>query len=128
MTAREGPVCVGGPLYADGLVVINADNITFRRYSLLFCRDRRVPFAEIAIIAVRAPSLVTGKWRLCGSRDFRTRFPLDWNRSSRDAIFLIELRGSRRRIGFTVEDSALVAAILQERGLLHGGLTMARDR
>jgi hypothetical protein len=120
MIARDARAGVGDPLYADRLVLIDADGITFRRYSLLFCRDRRVPFAEIASITVRAPSLATGRWRLWGSSDLRTWFPIDWHRPSRDAIFLIELAGSRSRIGFTVEDSARVVEILRERGLLHG--------
>jgi hypothetical protein len=121
MEARGDPAGAAEPLYADGLVRIDCDSITFRGYSVPFCRSRRVPFAEIARITVGAPGLATGKWRLWGSSDLRTWFPLDWHRPSRDAIFLLELRGSARRIGFTVEDSARVAAVLRERGLLRGG-------
>ncbi|MEN6343126.1 MAG: hypothetical protein ABFC89_11280 [Methanospirillum sp.] len=118
MEARDDPAGAAEPLYADRLVLIDGDAITFRRYSVLFCRSRRVPFAEIERITVRAPSLATGKWRLWGSGDLCTWFPLDWHRPSRDAIFLLERKGSRRRIGFSVEDSARVAAILRERGRL----------
>jgi hypothetical protein len=111
----------GAPLYADRLVSIDGESITFYHYSILSSRGRRVPFSEIERITVREPELATGKWRLAGSSDLVTWFPLDWDRPSRDAIFLLELKGSRRRIGFTVEDSARVAGILRELGLLAGG-------
>ncbi|MEN6518095.1 MAG: hypothetical protein ABFC38_07850 [Methanospirillum sp.] len=115
-----------GLLSADRLVRITGDSITFFRYSIPFFRSRRVPFAEIERITVREPELATGKWRIAGSGNLITRFPLDWDRPSRDAIFLLDLKNSRRKIGFTVEDSARVIDILRDLGLLSNGLPGSR--
>lgn len=109
------------PLYADRLISIDRESITFFHYYVFSSQGRRVLFAEIERITVREPELATGKWRLGGSSDLVTWFPFDWNRPSRDAIFRAELKNSRRRISFTVEDSARVVGILRECGLLAGG-------
>ena len=114
-------------LYSDNLIDITDEGITFRKYDWMFhYRPRLVPFSDIAQIETRRPSLWTGKWRLFGSGDFQTWFPLDWRRPSRDKIFLALLRNSPRRIffsreksiGFTVEDSTRVEDILKGKGLL----------
>ena len=106
-------------LYSDALVEVSEQDITFRKYDWVFrYRPRRVAFSEIENIAVSSPSLATGKWRLFGTGDFKTWFPLDWRRPSRDKIFIASLRQSHKRIGFTVEDSARVEKILREKGLL----------
>jgi hypothetical protein len=61
---------------------------------------------------------VGGSWRIWGTGDFQTWFPLDGKRPRRDRIFVASLRDTSQRIGFTVEDSQKVAGILEERGLL----------
>jgi hypothetical protein len=43
---------------------------------------------------------------------------MDSKRPSRDRIFVAQLRGRFRRIGFTVEDSQRVLNLLSERGLV----------
>ena len=104
--------------YQDKLVELTAEKITFHHYYFPFC-DRSVPFKQIEDIQVTPASILTGRWRLWGTGDFRTWFPLDMKRPKRDRIFIVSLRGSKLRIGFTVEDSAKVEAILKASGLLH---------
>jgi hypothetical protein len=104
-------------LYSDRLVEVTADSILFRCYSFPF-GAKRVRFEEVAAVVPLRPTLWNGRWRLQGTGDFRTWFPLDWKRPRRDRIFLLHLKGRRRRIGFTVEDSAAVERILREKGLL----------
>jgi hypothetical protein len=65
-------------------------------------------------------TLFTGKWRLQGSGDLRTWFPLDSKRPKRDKVFLVTLLDRRIRIGFTVEHSDEVLQILKEKGLIQG--------
>ena len=105
--------------YKDSLIEITDQEVVFHRYYFPFGGDKHVPLSQIESIQVRPPSLFNGSWRLWGSGDFRTWFPLDFARPSRDRIFIASLRGSFVRIGFTVEDSQKVASILRERGLLH---------
>ena len=103
-------------LYSDALVDVADDGIIFKRYFFPF-GSKRVEFTRIQRIETRKPSVLGGKWRLWGTVDFRTWFPLDWKRPSRDKIFVAFLRDSFRRIGFTVENSAQFEEVLKAKGL-----------
>jgi hypothetical protein len=104
-------------LYTDGLIELTDQEMAFRRYYFPFGGDKRVGLSQIENVQVRQPSIATGSWRIWGGGP-RTWFPLDWARPSRDAIFVVILRGCFMRIGFTVEDSQRVKRILSERGLI----------
>ena len=106
-------------LYADKLVTITGGSITFNNYSLLM-KPRRVAFADIDHIEVLEPSLTTGKYRMWGSGNFSMWFPMDGGRSSRDRIYHAILKGRGMNVGFTVENSAVVTAILESKGLVRG--------
>ena len=105
-------------LYKDGLVEITDQEVIFHRYYFPFGGDKHVPLSQIESVEVRPPSFLGGSWRIWGSSDLRTWFPLDGARPSRDRIFITHLRGRSHRIGFTVERSKEVAEILRQRGLL----------
>ncbi len=107
-------------LYQDGLIEITNQEIIFHRYYFPFASDKRVPLAQIESVQTRPPSFFGGSWRMWGSGDplFRTWFPLDGARPSRDTIFVATLRGRRIRVGFTVEHSRQVFEILEKLGLL----------
>ncbi|WP_187170477.1 hypothetical protein [Salidesulfovibrio onnuriiensis] len=102
-------------LYSDGLVTIDETGITFHGYSFPLGRDKRVELSEIGKVAVRRPTLWSGRWRIHGTGDFRTWFPGDSGRPGRDRIFVAHRTGRWWRIGFTVEDSDGVIALLRHR-------------
>jgi len=104
-------------LYSDSLVEITEEAITLKNFSLLL-RPKRIEFSQIERVEARAPSLKSGKWRLWGSGDLRTWFPLDRHRMQRDTIFFVFLQSSWKRIAFTVEDSIRVRRILVQKELL----------
>jgi len=106
-------------IYKDSLVEVTDEEVVFHRYYFPFGGDRHVPLIQIESIQIRQPSFFGGSWRLWGTSDFRTWFPQDNKRPSRDHIFVAFLRDSYRRIGFTVEDSQKVASIFRGRRLLH---------
>jgi hypothetical protein len=108
----------GKATYEDRLVQVFSDAILLKRYYLLSVGSKRIPFDRIRTITVEKPALFTGKWRLQGSGDLRTWFPLDAERPKRDKVFLIKLLDKRTRIGFTVEHSDEVLRILKEKGLI----------
>jgi hypothetical protein len=108
--------------YKDDLIEITDREIIFRHYFFPFGSDKRVSFSDIERIEVRPRSFLGGSWRIWGTGDFRTWFPLDKARPSRDRIFLIYLQRRFRRIGFTVEHSEEVITIFKELGLLHGSI------
>jgi len=106
-------------LYKDSLVEVTDQEIVFHRYYFPLGNDKHVPLSRIESVQVSQPSALGGSWRIWGTGNFRTWFPLDGGRPGRDRIFVASLRNSSRRIGFTVEDSQKVAGILKEQGLLH---------
>jgi hypothetical protein len=107
-----------GVLYADRLVSISGDSITFFHYYFPIMSSRRVDFADIDHVTVHRATLRTGSWRIWGSGNLRTWFPLDTSRPSRDLIFCASVRGRGMDIGFTVEDSVWVQEILAGKGLI----------
>ncbi|MEW6351328.1 MAG: hypothetical protein AB1646_19925 [Thermodesulfobacteriota bacterium] len=104
-------------LYSDHLVEMTHRDILFRLYYCPF-GAKKVPFADVESIEVVDCTLRTGKWRLWGTGDFRTWFPCDWRRFTRDKIFFLRRRGGTMRIGFSVEDSAAVISVLEKRVVL----------
>jgi hypothetical protein len=103
-------------LYRDHLVSISGDSITFHHYSFpLFLSDRKVYFRDIVRIDVKKTAIGAGKWRIAGSGDFKTWYPLDGNRPSRDKTFYATLKAGWWNIGFTVENSSRVISILKEK-------------
>ena len=108
---------VSGTSYHDSLVAITGDSILFKRYNIVE-RDRLVLFSDIEKIIVKPASIWNGKFRFHGTGDFHTWFPKDFQRYKRDKIFFAFIRNKWWRIGFTVEDSAAVIKIFQEKGLI----------
>ena len=104
--------------YEDNLVTIFSDSILLKNYYLFSFGSKRIRFDRIRTITVEKPTLFTGKWRLQGSGDLRTWFPLDAKRPTRDKVFLVTLLDKRTHIGFTVEHSDEVLRILKEKGLI----------
>ena len=105
-------------VYKDKLVEITDHEVVFRHYYFPFGNPKHVPLSQSEGVQARTPSLSTGSWRLWGTGDLATWFPLDLGRPNRDRIFVASLQGGSQRIGFTVEDSQKVTQVFRERGLL----------
>jgi hypothetical protein len=105
-------------LYQDKLVLISNHSILFRNYYYPSQKPKEIAFSDVENIKVKQPTLWTGKWRIHGTGDFRTWFPLDSARYKRDRIFIVTLRQKWIRIGFTAEDSESVQNIFREKGIL----------
>ncbi|MGD0279456.1 MAG: hypothetical protein ABSC11_09135 [Smithella sp.] len=104
-------------MYSDSLVTITGESILFKRYDI-FERDKLVFFSNIKKIIVQNPSIWNGKFRFHGTGDFHTWFSRDFQRYKRDKILFAYIRDKWWRIGFTVENSAAVIKIFQEKGLI----------
>lgn len=101
-------------LYSDSLIDISDDAMLFRHYYFPL-GSKRIELSSVDHIEILMPSLASGKWRIHGTGDFRTWFPRDKDRPNRDCIFVLHRKNSRWRIGFTVEDSKAVNAILRQK-------------
>jgi hypothetical protein len=100
------------PLYEDSLVVLTSDSLLLKRYYFPTLKPKLVSLAEVQRIELLCPNLWTRRFRLWGSGDLRTFYPLDLGRPKRDRIFRLTQRDKRIRIGFTVENSQLFIAAI----------------
>jgi hypothetical protein len=100
------------PLYEDSLVVLTSDSLLLKRYYFPTLKPKLVSLTEVQRIEILCPNLWTGRFRLWGSGDLRTFYPLDLGRPKRDRIFQLTQRDKRIRIGFTVENSELFIAAI----------------
>lgn len=100
-------------LYRDALVEISEDSILFLNYYYPF-GNKRVSFNDVERLLVKVPSIRSGKYRYYGTGDFRTWFPPD-DRTSRDKIFVLIHKSKWWRVGFTVENSREVLALLKTK-------------
>jgi hypothetical protein len=105
-------------IYKDKLIEISNKFILLKNYYLPFIGSKRVPFDKIKSVTVEKPSLLKGQFRIWGTGNFVTWFPLDLWRPSRDKIFIISLLGKTMRIGFTTENSETVIRIFEQKGLI----------
>lgn len=105
-------------IYKDKLIEISNDSILIKNYYFPLIGSKRVPFKNIQSIIVEKPSSSNGKFRIWGTRNFATWFPLDFWRPKRDKIFMINLIGKTVCVGFTVNNSETVLRILEQKGLI----------
>ncbi len=108
---------MAGTLYADKMVEIHHESIIFRRYYFPV-GSKKIRFSDVQRIETLQPTVKNGKWRIHGTGDFRTWFPLDTKRPQRDIIFILVFHRRWWRTGFTVEDSDKVIQLFNEKGLL----------
>src|SRR5215813_8219262 len=99
-------------LHEDSLVALTSDSLLLKRYYFPTLKPKFVSLAEVQRIEILCPNIWTGRFRLWGSGDLRTFFPLDLGRPKRDRIFLMTQRGKHVRTGFTVENSELFIAAI----------------
>jgi len=105
--------------YKDKLIEIFDDTIVFKNYYFP-TGSKSIRLSQAECVEEKPPTLRNGKWRLHGTGDplFRIWFPADYDRPSRDKIFVMKVKGKWIRIGFTVENSYVVSELLKTKGLL----------
>jgi hypothetical protein len=101
-------------LYDDGLVQLDADGLTIRRYYFPLGTSKRIPYARIKGVQERRMGALTGKGRLWGSVDLRHWFPLDLHRPQKEKLLILDVGKSVRPV-ITPDDPDRVLALLQER-------------
>jgi len=104
--------------YSDKLISITDEEIIFEDYYFPILKKKVVQFSNIEHIVVEKPTIWNGKWRLQGTGNFKTWYPLDGSRHKRDRIFFATLKNQWVNIGFTVEDSERVERILKDKNLI----------
>jgi hypothetical protein len=106
-------------LYSDKLIEIRNDSILFHNYYFPIPADKTVKFDDVEKIFMVKPTILNGKYRYWGSGDFKHWFPLDSRRSKRNIICILHRKNKKIKIGFTVEDSEKVIALLKDKVTLN---------
>jgi len=101
-------------LYDDGLVQLDADGLTIRRYYFPLGTSKHILYAQIKGVQQLPMGLWTGKGRLWGSGDLRHWFPLDLRRPWKEKALILDI-GTWVRPVITPDDPDQVLALLQER-------------
>ncbi|MBV9846954.1 MAG: hypothetical protein JOZ47_18095 [Kutzneria sp.] len=101
-------------LYDDGLVTLDHEGITLRRYYFPLAISKRISYAAIMEVRQQPMGTWSGKGRLWGSGDLRHWAPLDLSRPSKDTAIILNL-GKFVRPVFSPNDPERVMAILQEQ-------------
>lgn len=100
-------------LYDDGLVELDQQGITLRRYYFPWAGSKHIPYANIQGVHRRSMGAWTGKGRLWGSGDLRHWAPLDLRRPKKDTAITLDL-GKFVRPVFSPDDPARVMALLSQ--------------
>lgn len=100
-------------LYHDGLVELDQDSITLRRYYFPWAGSKRIPYTDIRDAHDRAMDAWTGKGRLWGSGDLRHWAPLDLHRRKKDTAIILDL-GKFVRPVFSPDNPARVMTLLRQ--------------
>ena len=101
-------------LYDDGLVKLDSDGLTIRRYYFPIGTSKYIPYTRIKDVQERDMGLLTGKARIWGTGDFKHYSALDMNRFRKEKALILDL-GKWFIPVITPDDPDRVLAILQER-------------
>ncbi|MGB8403367.1 MAG: hypothetical protein WCE30_04720 [Mycobacterium sp.] len=77
-------------LYDDGLLLLDADGLTIRRYYFPLCTAKQLPYSAVRGIDVRPLSAMTGRGRIWGTGSPRHWFPLDMGRPRKHLLVVID--------------------------------------
>ena len=103
-------------IYSDSLIEVSEYGIRFRNYYFP-SGSKSISFADIISIEKKPATLLTGRWRLWGTGDFRTWFVRDWKRPQRSCVFFLRLASQKIRIGFTVENAEQFVDVVKSKGV-----------
>jgi hypothetical protein len=105
--------------YDDGLVQLDREAITLRRYHFPSGTSKIIALNSIRGYKAEALGLLLHRFRLWGSSDLRRWLPLDMGRPFRSTLITLDVRGARPCPAFTPANAgefiALLDRLLDER-------------
>lgn len=100
--------------YDDGLVQLDREAITLRRYHFPSGTSKIVALSTIRGYNAEPLGLLTHRFRLWGSSDLRHWLPLDIKRPLRSTLIKLDVPGTRITPAFTPADPQKFTALLDE--------------
>jgi hypothetical protein len=101
-------------LYDDGLVLLDGEGITLRRYYFPSGASKRIPYHRIRQVVVRPMGWLTGKGRGWGTAHPGYWYPLDMQRPRKDRLIVLDI-GGLVKPAFSPEDPDRVVELLRDR-------------
>jgi len=105
--------------YDDGLVQLDHEALTLRRYHFPSGTAKVIPLSSIRSYRVKPLGLLTNRFRIWGSTDLMRWLPLDIGRPLRSTLITLDVPGARLRPAFTPADPRRFLEVLD--GLLDKG-------
>ena len=106
--------------YDDGIVQLDREAITLRRYHFPDGTSKLIALDKIRGYKAESLGLLTQRFQLWGTADFRRWLPLDVHRPFKSTLITLDVPGSRWRPAFTParpdEFTALLDELLRQRG------------
>lgn len=100
--------------YDDGLVQLDREAITLRRYHFPSGTSKIIPLRSIRGYKTEALGLFTQRFRIWGSSDLRRWLPLDIGRPLKDTLVTLQVPGTRPSPAFTPARPAEFTALLDQ--------------
>lgn len=88
-------------LYDDGLVQLDREAITLRRYHFPSGTSKIIPVRAIRGYKVEPLGMLTQRFRIWGSSDLRRWLPLDVWRPIKSTLVTLDVEGARPKPAFT---------------------------
>ena len=104
--------------YDDGLVQLDREALTLRRYHFPSGTSKVIPLRSIRGYRAKPLGLLMNRFRLWGSSHLTLWLPLDIGRPLKSTLITLDVPGTRPRPAFTPSDPDRFVAVLDE--LLQG--------
>jgi hypothetical protein len=106
------------PTYDDGLVQLDHEALTLRRYHFPSGTSKVIPLQSIRGYSAKPLGLLINRFRIWGSAGLVRWLPLDVGRPLRSTLITLDVPGTRPSPAFTPSDPDRFVAVLDE--LLQG--------
>ena len=90
--------------YDDGLVQLDREALTLRRYHFPSGTSKVIPVKSIRGYSAKPLGLVLNRFRLWGSPDLMRWLPLDIGRPLKSTLITLDVPGTRPKPAFTPND------------------------
>jgi hypothetical protein len=98
--------------YDDGLIQLDREAITLRRYHFPSGTSMVIPLRDIRGYSVRPLGLLVHRFRIWGSSDLTRWLPLDIRRPLKSTLVTLDVPGTKPRPAFTPADPDRFVAAL----------------
>lgn len=102
------------PTYDDGLIQLDRQAITLRRYHFPSGTSKVIPLRTVRGYRTESLGLVLNRFRIWGSSDMRRWLPLDVWRPIKSTLVTLDVAGTRPSPAFTPLRAKEFVAVLDE--------------